>query len=74
MILSVIHNETSVGINVLWFSPPNKGHAGDANVVSIDRGFVKETAFVERPDVSQGAPLMAKTLGGLRAWLFPDNE
>ncbi len=46
--------------------PHIKGHAGDADAVSTDRDFGKSTAFVDRPEMLQGAPLMAKTFGALQ--------
>ena len=43
-----------------------KGHSRDANVVSTARSDGAVVAFVERPEVAEGAPLMAKTFCGLR--------
>ena len=45
---------------------PTKAMQRDADAVSIDYGFGRACAVVERPEVSQGAPLMAKTFCGLR--------
>ena len=47
--------------------PHIKGPAGDADVVSIDRGFGKVSAFVDSPEVPEGARLRAKTFCGVEA-------
>lgn len=40
-----------------------QGHAGDATSVSTGCSAGNAVAFVERPEMTEGAPLMAKTLG-----------
>jgi hypothetical protein len=40
------------------------GHSGDAGVVSTVRSDGNVVAFVERPEVAEGAPLMAKPICG----------
>ena len=43
-------------------SPHIKGHAGDADVVSTSCSDGTVIAFVERPEVAEGAPLMAEPM------------
>ncbi len=42
------------------------GHAGDADAISIVCSDGNDVAFVERPEMTEGAPLMAVPFCGLR--------
>jgi len=50
------------------------GHAGDATAVSTVCSDGHDVAFVERPEVPEGAPLMAEPMCGRRPELGNDND